>query len=66
RYPTLKGRLRAKKTQVRVIEPEQVAGGLRKLRLRQPQETQRETVILGHGDAAAGAVVDLLTDLGMI
>lgn len=66
RYPTLKGRLRAKKTQIRTIEPEMVPGGLRKVRLRQPPEAERDTVVLGHGAAAAGPVVDVLTDFGVV
>lgn len=66
RYPTLKGRLRAKKTQLRTIEPELVTGGLRKVRLRPPPEAQRDTVVLGHGSAAAGPVVDTLTELGVM
>lgn len=66
RYPTLKGRLRAKKAEVRAIEPETVAGGLRKVRFRPPPEAERETVVLGHGGDAAGPVVDVLTDLGVV
>lgn len=66
RYPTLKGRLRAKKTQIRTIEPEAAPGGLRKVRLRTPPEARRETVVLGHGSAAAGSVADVLADLGVM
>jgi electron transfer flavoprotein beta subunit len=66
RYPTLKGRLRAKKTEIRTIDPELTPGGLRKVRLRPPPEAQRETVVLGHGGAAAGPVVDVLAELGVM
>ncbi|GAB3431148.1 electron transfer flavoprotein subunit beta/FixA family protein [Actinophytocola sediminis] len=66
RYPSIKGRLRAKKTPVRTIRPELVAGGLRKVRLRPPPEAERETVVLGRGPAAAERVVDVLAELGVV
>lgn len=66
RYPSIKGRLRAKKTPLRTIRPELPAGGLRKTRLRPPPETQRQTEVLGHGAEAAGPVVDVLTKLGVV
>ncbi|MDS1272381.1 hypothetical protein RIF23_19005 [Lipingzhangella sp. LS1_29] len=66
RYPAVTGRLRAKRAHIRTIEPELVPGGLRKVRLRPPAEAARETVVLGHGAAAAGPVVDMLAELGMV
>lgn len=66
RYPTIKGRLRAKKTQIRTIEPDVAAGGLRKLRFLPPPESTRETVLLGHGADAAAPAVDVLAELGMV
>lgn len=66
RYPSIKGRLRAKKAEVRVTSPELSAGGLRKVRLRPPPEALRETVMLGSGPEAAGPVVDVLTKLGVV
>lgn len=66
RYPTMKGRLRAKKAPIHTLDPTATAGGLRKIVLRTPPESERETVVLGHGAAAAGPVADLLSDLGVI
>lgn len=66
RYPSIKGRLRAKKTPIRTIRPELVAGGLRKVRFRPPPEAERETVVLGRGPEAAGRVVDVLAELGVV
>ena len=66
RYPSIKGRLQAKKAPLRTIRPELQAGGLRKVRLRPPPEAERETVVLGHGPEAAGPVVDVLTELGVV
>lgn len=66
RYPAIKGRMRARKASVRQITPEATAGGLRKVRLRQPREQKTETVVLGHGPEAATAVVDLFEELGVM
>lgn len=66
RYPAIKGRMRARKASVRAIPPEAEAGGLRKVRLRQPREQRTETVLLGHGPEAATAVVDLFEELGIM
>jgi electron transfer flavoprotein beta subunit len=66
RYPSIKGRLRAKKAEIRTVPAESTAGGLRKVRLRPPPEAERETVVLGRGPEAAGPVVDVLTQLGVV
>ncbi|GAA4937874.1 electron transfer flavoprotein beta subunit [Actinomycetospora succinea] len=66
RYPTIKGRLRAKKAPVRVLDGPAVTGGLRTLRLRHRPEARAETVVLGRGAAAAPAVADVLAELGMV
>jgi electron transfer flavoprotein beta subunit len=66
RYPAIKGRMRARKANVRTMSPDAAAGGLRKLRLRQPREQKTETVVLGHGSEAATAVVDLFEELGVM
>lgn len=63
RYPTLKGRLNAKKVEVSRIEKEPVGSGQRMVRLITPKVEVSETVILGTGADAAGAVVDLLEEL---
>lgn len=66
RYPTIKGRLRAKKAPVRLLEPPLRAGGLRTRRLRRPDRATAETVVLGRGADAAPAVVDVLDTLGVL
>lgn len=66
RYPSIQGRLRAKKTTLRTLCPEAAPGGLRTVRLRQPAEQMQETVVLGYGADAADSVVDLLTEKGMV
>lgn len=66
RYPSLQGRLRAKKAALRTITPESHEGGLRMVRLRQPTEQAHEPVVLGHGAEAADPIVDLLAEKGMV
>jgi electron transfer flavoprotein beta subunit len=66
RYPTLPSRLKAKKVEVAVTEPERSAGGLRMLRLVTRPEMASSTTILGTGPEAAPAVVDLFEELGLL
>jgi electron transfer flavoprotein beta subunit len=65
RYPTLPGRLRSKKAEVRSITETPDAGGLTMIRFVTPTVELTETVRLGTGADAAGAVVDLLYELGL-
>ncbi len=65
RYPTLKGRLASKKTEIRRVEAEAPAGGQRMVRFVNPPEQVSETRMLGEGAAAAPAVIELLAELGL-
>ncbi|PRX51471.1 electron transfer flavoprotein beta subunit [Prauserella shujinwangii] len=66
RYPSLPGRLRARKAELRTVAVEPEPGGLRTVRLRQPADDRAAVVVLGHGAAAAPAVVDVLDELGVV
>jgi electron transfer flavoprotein beta subunit len=66
RYPTLPGRLKAKKAQVASSAASATAGGLRMNRLFTPAEQKTATTILGHGPEAASAVVDLFEEVGLL
>lgn len=65
RYPSLPGRIRARKREIRSLEPRWSAGGLEKARLRLPREAKHTVEILGRGRAAAPRVADLLERLGL-
>lgn len=65
RYPSLPGRLRAKKAPIETSAPERVAGGLETVRLSLPQEEGAPVVVLGEGAAAAPRVVEVLRELGV-
>ena len=63
RYPTLKGRLNAKKVEVNRVEQERTGSGQDMVRLTTPKQEIVETTILGDGAQAAPAVVDVLEEV---
>jgi electron transfer flavoprotein beta subunit len=66
RYPSLPGRLRAKRAEITVLRPQWQPDGLRKERLRVPQAPGQRAEILGHGAAAVPALVRVLAGLGVV
>jgi electron transfer flavoprotein beta subunit len=67
RYPSVPGRLRAKKKEIETIPVERPAGGGPVLeRLRLPVEQEAQVEVLGHGPEAAPRVVDVLRELGVL
>jgi electron transfer flavoprotein beta subunit len=66
RYPTMKGRLNAKKVAVAQVAPAAEPGGQQMVTLLQAAEKSSNTVILGKGPDAAAAVVDVLEELGVL
>ncbi len=66
RYPSVPGRLRAKRKEIERIEPAWSQNGPIKLGLRLPEEDGAQVEILGTGPDAAPAVVDLLVRIGVI
>lgn len=65
RYPTLKGRMKAKKVAIEQIQSSIEPKGNARLRLMLPPAAPSEVSILGEGAEAATAVVDLLVKLGV-
>ena len=65
RYPSLKGRMRAKKTVVETREPQHTPAGSGRVRLLLPPAQPSSVEVLGEGPEAAGAVVDLLERMGV-
>lgn len=66
RYPSIPGRLRARKVPIETVRPERRDGGPSLLRLRVPEEDAGQIQVLGTGPAAAVAVADLLESLGLV
>jgi electron transfer flavoprotein beta subunit len=69
RYPSLPGRLRAKRAVIEQFQPEAAEGAsghLRKTMLRVPTGERRHAEVLGTGTDAVPALVRLLEDLGVL
>lgn len=65
RYPTITGRMKAKKIAVETVEARRSPGGPGRVRLTVPPAQPSSVEVLGEGPAAAPAVVDLLRSLGV-
>ena len=66
RYPSLPGRLRAKRAAVETSAPVHVAEGLRKEALRVPESSKHQASVLGEGVDAVPALVRVLEEWGML
>jgi electron transfer flavoprotein beta subunit len=65
RYPSVPGRMRAKTKPVAASTPARPASRLERARLVVPAGKGKEAEVLGNGPDAAGAVVDLLEQIGV-
>jgi electron transfer flavoprotein beta subunit len=66
RYPSLPGRLRAKKKEIERIKPQWQDGGLEKIRLKLPVQVEHTVEILGKNGDAGIQVVELLQRLRLL
>jgi electron transfer flavoprotein beta subunit len=66
RYPSIPGRMRAKRVQVEAVVDERVPVGSGRVRLKLPPVQPSQVRVLGEGPGAAPAVVDLLESLGVL
>ncbi len=66
RYPTLKGRMAAKKIEVETRAPVTTPGGGGRVRWHLPDAPPSSSEVIGEGPEAAGAVVDLFERLGVL
>jgi electron transfer flavoprotein beta subunit len=66
RYPSLPGRLKAKKKPIEKVKPEWQAGGLEKVRFVTPPAKESQTEVLGRGPEAAAKAVELFDRLGVL
>jgi electron transfer flavoprotein beta subunit len=65
RYPTITGRMKAKKVEIETREPAFPAIGSGRMTLTVPQTMSSSSELLGEGPGAAAAVVDLFEKLGV-
>jgi electron transfer flavoprotein beta subunit len=66
RYPSVPGRLRAKKKEIERIVPERRPGGPILERLVLPVEQEQDVEILGRGPEAAPRVVEVMREIGVL
>jgi electron transfer flavoprotein beta subunit len=66
RYPTMKGRLASRRAVIESCDAPGAPGGPSLLRLLPPPEEASRLVLLGAGPGAAGAVVDVLVERGIV
>ncbi len=66
RYPSVPGRLRAKRKPIDSAAPTAGAAQLEMVRLVLPPDAGKQVQVLGHGAEAAPAVVGILAELGMV
>jgi electron transfer flavoprotein beta subunit len=66
RYPTISGRMKAKKATVEVVGPRSAPRGSGRVRLTLPPAAPSTVEVVGQGTEAAPAVVDLLQRLGVM
>ncbi|MDX1612804.1 MAG: electron transfer flavoprotein subunit beta/FixA family protein [Candidatus Promineifilaceae bacterium] len=66
RYPSLPGRLKAKKKPVDTVEPRHEGDGLKKIKLVTPVEEGSEVEILGEGPSAVPKAVELMKELRLL
>jgi electron transfer flavoprotein beta subunit len=66
RYPSVPGRLRAKRKPLEASQPEPQAARMPMVRLALPETAGKQVEILGRGADAAPAVVEILRELGVM
>lgn len=66
RYPSVPGRLRAKKKPLQSMEPEREGGGLEKIQLRTVVEQGSSVQILGEDATAVPQIVEILKELRLV
>ncbi len=65
RYPTIPGRMKAKKIEIEQRLPAHTPAGPKRVRMTLPPKQASNVQVLGVGPSAAGAVVDLFGQLGV-
>jgi electron transfer flavoprotein beta subunit len=66
RYPSVPGRLRAKRKPLDTVSPAMSEPQLKMRRLKLPESAGKQVQVLGEGPEAAPAVVELLREIGVV
>lgn len=65
-YPSIPGRMKAKRAPIETLTPAREPRGTGRVRLKLPPEKPSAVQVLGAGPEAAAALVDVLTDRGVL
>jgi electron transfer flavoprotein beta subunit len=66
RYPSLPGRLKAKKKPLARLQPQPREAGLEMVRLKLPSEAAHQVTVLGEGPQAAAGALEVFKRLGIV
>ena len=66
RYPSVPGRLRAKKKPLETTTPHKIGGGLEMVKLVTPPEQSKSAEVLGQGTAAVPRIMELLREMKFV
>ena len=66
RYPSVPGRMRAKRKPLAASEPARAQPRLEMVRLRLPESSSKQAEVLGRGPEAAPRVVEILSEIGVM
>jgi electron transfer flavoprotein beta subunit len=66
RYPSVPGRMRAKRKPIETSSPARPGAKLQMVRLVLPESTAKQAEVLGRGPEAAPAVVEILQSIGVM
>jgi len=66
RYPSVPGRMRAKRKPLAASEPGRAQPKLEMVRLKLPESSSKQAEVLGHGPDAAPRVVEILSEIGVM
>jgi len=66
RYPSLRGRIKAKKKEVIHSSPDQIPQQMEMIQLQHPDEQKKEVEMLGEGASAAPEVVNIFIQLKLL
>jgi electron transfer flavoprotein beta subunit len=66
RYPSVPGRMRAKRKPLAASEPARAQPRLEMVRLKLPESSSKQAEVLGHGSEAAPRVVEILSEIGVM
>ena len=66
RYPSVPGRLRAKKKPLETVSPEKNGGGLEMVKFVNPPEQSKSAEVLGSGAAAVPRIVEILREMKFV